>query len=192
MLEKINELLPTHNLVSEDSLELFVIDYTHINGGNVEILNLRPNVDYVFIENTNRVPIYFDGFDHNALEISPGSYSKQCECLIFPQENLETNWILAIETKYVNNLANAFRENNDYPNCMITQIIDTVSYFRDKGIIGPNRRVNAIVSFPTLIEDFSATFFTGEMSIEDILIEHKIKIRATNTAQIISPKRINI
>ncbi len=192
MLNKINELLPTHNVISENSPELYVVDYTNINGGKVVLLNSKPTEGSVYIENINKIPVYFDGFDHNALEISTGIYSKQCECIIFPQQNIETDWILVIETKYVNSLENAFKENFDYPNCMITQVIETVNYFRNKGIIDINRRVNAIVSFPTLIEDFSSTFFTGKLSIEDILIEYKIRIRATNTAEIISNKRINI
>ncbi|OAZ03676.1 hypothetical protein [Flavobacterium succinicans] len=192
MLNKINELLPTHNIITENSPELYVVDYTNINGGNVVLLNSKPIEGNVYIQNVNRVPIYFDGFDNNALEISTGIYSRQCECIIFPQQNTQTDWILAIETKYVNNLENAFKENFDYPNCMIDQIIQTVNYFRNKGIIDINRRVNAIVSFPTLIEDFSSTFFTGDLSIEDILINYKIRIRATNTAEIISNKRINI
>lgn len=192
MLNKINELLPTHIIIPEDLPKLYVVDYTNINGGKVVLLNSKPTESNVYIENTNRVPIYFDGFDYNALEISTSIYSKQCECLIFPQQNIITDWILVIETKYVNNLENAFKENYDYPNCMISQIIETVNYFRNKGIIDVNRRVNAIVSFPSLIEDFSSTFFTGRLSIEDILIDYKIRIRATNSAEIISNKRINI
>ena len=192
MLQKIKEILPSHNLILENSPELFVVDYTHINGGKVVLLNSKPNESFVYIENKNKVSVYFDGFEHNALEISTGLYSKQCECIMFPEEEIENRWILVIETKYVDNIENAFRENNDYPNCMITQIIETVNYFRDKGIIEQNKRVNAIVSFPTLIEDFSSTFFTGNMSIEDLLIDYKIKIRATKTAEIISSKRINI
>lgn len=192
MLQKIKEILPSHNLILENSPELFVVDYTHINNGKVVLLNSKPNESFVYIENENKVSVYFDGFEHNALEISTGLYSKQCECIMFPEEDIENRWVLVIETKYVDNIENAFRENNDYPNCMITQIIETVNYFRDKGIIEQNKRVNAIVSFPTLIEDFSSTFFTGNMSIEDLLIDYKIKIRATKTAEIISSKRINI
>ena len=192
MLQKIKEILPSHNLILENSPELFVVDYTHINGGKVVLLNSKPNESFVYIENENKVSVYFDGFEHNALEISTGLYSKQCECIMFPEEEIENSWILVIETKYVDNIENAFRENNDYPNCMITQIIETVNYFRDKGIIEQNKRVNAIVSFPTLIEDFSSTFFTGNMSIEDLLIDYKIKIRATKKEEFISSKRINI
>jgi hypothetical protein len=192
MIKKINKLLPNHNITSEDSSELYIVDYTHINKGKVLLLNSKPKEANVFLKNENKIAVHFDGFDHNALEISPGLYSKQCECIMFPQNEIETKWILVIETKYVDSLENAFRENNDYPNCMIDQVIDTVKYFRTKGIIGIKARVNAIVSFPTLIENFSSTFFTGKTSIEDILIDYKIKIRATNSGEIISDKRIKI
>jgi len=156
------------------------------------ILTTNPNVPHIYVENPNDVAIHFDGFLDNALEVSPGTCCRQCECIVFPQTCNEDDWILCIETKYVHNIENAFRESNDYPNSMIDQIIDTVNYFRGKNIIENNRRVTAIVSFPTLIEDFSASFFTGTPSIEDILINNNIRIRATNTAQIISPKRIRI
>jgi hypothetical protein len=99
---------------------------------------------------------------------------------------------LFIETKYSTNLENAFRKENDYPNCMINQIIETVKYFRAKGVIAENRRVNAIVSFPNLIDEFNATFFTGELSIEQILIDYKILIRATNSGIIKSEKRLTL
>lgn len=58
------------------------------------------------------------------------------------------------------------------------------------GKIDPNRRVNAIVSFPSLISYFDAFFFQGMRSAEEILRDEKILIRPTNKATIISSKRI--
>lgn len=193
MLNKIQKILPTHTVIGEKSPELFIVDYKNINGGSVILHKTKPMVDHVFIDNKkNEVPIFFDGFDDNALKISTGFYSKQCECVLFPQDNTTDYWILFVETKYVNNIKSAFDENHDYPNCMVNQIIETVDFFRNNGILDHNKTVNAIVSFPTLINDFSSTFFTGSLSIEDIFINHKIKIRAKNTCKIISSKRIKI
>ena len=132
------------------------------------------------------------GFLNNALVLEVGRYCRQCECVLFPQTNNSNDWILFVETKYVDNITNAFRTSREYPWNMIEQIILTVGFFRDKGIIDLNKRVNAIVSFPPLIEDFSASFFTGQISIEDILHQYKILIRATNSAEIISTKRIRL
>ena len=192
MIAKLQVSLPNHTITSINSPEYFIVDYKQLNGGIVVISSIDPQVPHIYIENSNNIGIYFDGFLDNALEITPGTYCKKCECVTFPQTCNEDDWILCVETKYVHNIENAFRESNDYPNSMIDQIIDTVNYFRAKEIIEYNRRVTAIVSFPTLIEDFSASFFTGTPTIEDILINHNIRIRATNSAQIISQKRIRI
>jgi hypothetical protein len=193
MITRLRAKLPSHHIVEADSARLYIVDRTHSKSGGVALQNTLPEIDSVCLENENFVPIYFDGFETNALELEVGLYSKQCECILFPQSCLLDDWILAVETKYVANLENAFRENNDYPRCMVDQIVQTVNFFRSLGIIEEDRRVNAIVSFPTLIADFSGSFFTNaDYSIEDILIDHKIRIRATNSAKIISGKRIKI
>jgi len=178
--------------VSENSKYLYVVDYKSINGGSVAISNIHPDVDHVYIDNGNEVPVYFDGFPDNAFMITPGNHCKQCECIIFPQSCDPTDWILAIEMKYAYSIEIAFRENIDYPNCMIDQIISTVNYLRENGVIEKGRRVSAIVSFPRLIEDFSASFFSGTRSMEDIIVNDNIRIRATNRARIRSSRNINI
>ncbi len=191
MIIRLRANLPDHNIIEENSAELFIVDYTHF-GGNVELLNHKPEVEYVYIENQANIPVYFDGFGQNALRRQDGTSCRQCECIMFPKSCDETDWVLMVEMKYVSSIENAFRVENNYPYCMIDQIIQTVEFFRSNGILNPDRRVNAIVSFPTLIEDFSASFFTGDWSIEDILLKHKIKMRATNSGRIISNKRIVI
>lgn len=192
MITRLRENFPAHHIVEEDAEQLYVVDFKQINNGGVELLNADPGVGHVYLDNERRVPIFFDGFPENAFVITPGLHHTQCECVIFPQACGPDDWIPVIETKYVYDIENAFRKTNDYPNCMIDQIIGAVSYLREKGIIEPHRRVNAIVSFPTLIEDFSASFFAGRHSIEDILIDQKIKIRPTNKAIIKSEQRIKI
>lgn len=191
MRTKIEAILPQHILKTSKLSNIYIVDFKNINGGDVELLEIEPkDVKYVHLKNLQPISIVFDGFKDNALPLTIGVNNKQCECVIFPESCEEKDWILFIETKYVDSLENAFRENNDYPNCMVIQIIETVKYFREKNIIENNRRVNAIVSFPTLIEEFNSTFFTGIQSVDDILSEHNILIRATNSAIIKSEKRI--
>ena len=191
MRTKIETILPQHILKTSKSSNIYIVDFKNINGGDVELLEIeREDVKYVHLKNLQPISIVFDGFKDNALPVTTGVNNKQCECVIFPESCEEKDWILFIETKYVDSLENAFRENNDYPNCMVTQVIETVKYFREKNIIENNRRVNAIVAFPTLIEEFNSTFFTGIQSVDDILSNHNILIRATNSAIIKSEKRI--
>ncbi len=150
-------------------------------------VNLKVSSMFIY-----KVEVYFDGFKDNSLKISKGKYSSQCECVIFPTSDKTTDWVLFVETKYANNRANAFREEYDYPNGMVRQIIATVKYFRDKEIIPEDKKVSAIVSFPNLIEEFNSTIFTGNLSIEDILTDHKIIIRGTNSAKICSNEIIEL
>jgi hypothetical protein len=193
MKSQIEAVLPTHTLCISNSTKLYIVDYKNLNLREVTLLEEEPiEIKYVLLENKQPISVYFDGFVDNALPISTGNYSKQCECVLFPASCGEDDWILFIETKYSTNLENAFRKENDYPNCMINQIIETVKYFRAKGIIAENRRVNAIVSFPNLIDEFNATFFTGELSVEQILLDYKILIRATNSGIIKSEKRLTL
>lgn len=103
-----------------------------------------------------------------------------------------------IETKYVDNLQNAQKSEYGYPQLMVTQIKKTVEYFRANQILSQEKRVHAIISYPTLEEGFESWCFpvryddgTSE-SIEDILLKEKIHIRATNCAKIKSVKRLRL
>jgi hypothetical protein len=196
MKNRIAEILPEHTLIQSRSKNIYIVDYKNRNKGKVCLLECEPfDIKTVYLKNENEIAVLFDGFDENALPIRKGTYNRQCECVIFPEICNNDDWVLFIETKYSDNLANAFREENGYPHCMVKQILETIKFFRSKGILENRRRTTAIVSFPNLIEEFNSTFFPvriedKDVSAEDILAEHNILIRATNAAQIISPKRL--
>ncbi len=201
MKDQLAEKLPEHTLTTHDAPDLYIVDFKGINKGKVRLFEKKPqDVNYVYLENENQVEVYFDAFDENALEVETGLYSRQCECLLFPTSCNDNDWILLVETKYTNNMASAFKAENDYPNSMITQILDTVDYFRTHEIIDKKKRVHAIVSFPNLIQAFDAAFFGREIiynektyaSMMDILLEYQVLIRATNSGRIISPKRLKV
>lgn len=196
MKNKIAEILPEHTLIQSSSKDIYIVDYKNINKGKVCLLENEPSdIKTVYIENKNEISVLFDGFEENALPIRKGTYNRQCECVIFPEVCNNDDWVLFIETKYANNLKNAFCEEYDYPHCAVKQIIETVEFFRSKGILENGRRTTAIVSFPNLIKEFNSTFFPvriddKNVSAEDILTEYNILIRATNAAQIKSSKRL--
>jgi len=198
MKEKIREILPLHKLSFHLSKDLYITDYKDMretfNRSDVEMSKVKPvGINCVSIKNENEIIICFDGFSENALPLEKeGEQNKQCECVLFPESCIDDYWILFVETKYANNLKAAFDNERDYPHCMVNQIISTVKYFRDKKILDKNKRVNAIVSFPNLIEEFNSTLFKGDLSVEDILFEYKIKIRGTNSAEVKSEKRLRI
>lgn len=194
MIQKINEIILEQNNGLINTENIFIIDYKNINGGDVEVLENKPEHNCVHLTNENKVSVYYVTFKENALKVdTPEGQVKQCECVLFPSSLNIEDWVLFIETKYTASLKSALDAKIDYPNTMISQIISTVKYFRDNGILPLDKKVFAIVSFPKLIEAFSEAFLTrSELTPEEISINHKILIRPTNEGKIISTKRIKI
>jgi hypothetical protein len=191
MKDSLEKVLPGHVCTASSAHVLYVVDYKNYNKGGVVLHEEEPDgVKYVLLANPNGVPVYFNGFKENALVEAPGLHSQQCECVLFPATCDDSDWVLFIECKYTQDLKTATDVKNGYPQKMIAQIIETVNYFRKKGIMDVKRRATAIVSFPTLMEEFNSTFFSRGMTETEILMQYNIMIRATNTARIISTKRI--
>lgn len=194
MIQKINDAIQRKSIGTINSQNIFIADFKKTNGGDVIISDTEPSINSIYLSNENNIEIHFIAFKDNALKVeTEEGQVKQCECVLFPSTCNPNDWILFAETKYTDSLTIALAENTDYPNTMISQIISTVLYFREKGIIEENKRVSAILSFPTLIENFSESFFTrSELTPEEILIEHNILMRPSNEGKIISQKRIKI
>lgn len=194
MIQKINEVIAEQSNGIIEAENIYVIDYKNINGGNVEVLENKPKHDCVHLINENNVKVYYVAFKENALKVNTqDGQVKQCECLLFPTSLNADDWVLFIETKYTSSLKTALDDKVDYPNTMIAQIISTVSYFRDIGILPADKKVFAIVSFPKLIEAFSEAFFTrSNLTREEISINYKILLSPTNEGMIKSQTRIKI
>lgn len=194
MIEIINNIIVNQRNGKINSKNIFIIDYKNINGGNVEVLENEPDHNSVHLTNDNKVSVYYVALNDNALKVNaPEGQVKQCECVLFPDVLDGDYWVLFIEMKYAYNKTIAFDEKTDYPNTMIEQIISTVKFFREQGILPNNKKVSAIVSFPNLIAPFSESFFTrSEKTREEILLNYKIRLRATNNGKIISPFRLRI
>ena len=200
MRDKIQELLPNgkHTLQEADYPEIHIVDWKDTDSTRgVEIFDQKQGgINSVSLINDNGLNIVIDIFGENALPICAGDQVSQCECISFPLDYRDNSWILAIETKYANDEDAAFRirENEvNYPEKMVSQIISTIEYFRDKNIIDSNRIVHAIISFPNLIADFNSQLFSfvrDEWSIENLLVSKRIRIKGCNSANIKSTKRI--
>lgn len=177
---------------------LYVRDMKPVNGGSATIDSTNGEVAAVNLYNPSQIEVDFDAFPDNALPIGVGNHEKQCECVLFPEGADQNEWVLFIETKYVESLQNAQKKEYGYPQLMVTQIKKTVAFFRAKHILSLEKRVQAIVSYPTLEEGFESWCFPikyddgSSESIEDILQKEKIHIRATNSAVIKSIKRLKL
>ena len=197
LLKVFKRVRSRHSFTHIYNPNLYVVDWANANGGNVEISGAQYNtINAVHIENNPNISIFFDGFKKNALPITRNTYSKQCECVLFPIHCNTKEWVLFVETKYAADLQRAQKKEANYPYCMVKQIKETVKYFRDNGIISQDKVVHAIISFPNLIQEFNSWAFPikhedgMEESILDIRINDKILIRATNHAQIVDDKSI--
>ena len=198
--ERITVALPAHVacFTQCNGAVMYVRDMKPVNGGVATIDNTKGGVAAVELDNPLQVTVDFDAFPDNALPLGVGKCEKQCECVLFPEGADQNEWVLFIETKYVDNLQNAQNKEYGYPQLMVTQIKKTVEYFRAKQILSQDKRVYAIVSYPTLEEGFESWCFpvkyndgTSE-SVEDILLKDKIHIRAANSATVKSVKRLKL
>ena len=102
MIIKLNEIIPKSNCKESDIEHLYIIDSKHDNNGNVDLCEDEPTIKYFYLENPNKINIFFNGFLECALQNEIGNYSRQCECVLFSAPYTDGNWILFIETKYVN------------------------------------------------------------------------------------------
>lgn len=186
-----------HRICCVNHEDIYIADWKNSDRSRgVRISHTPQEVESVHVCNGKRIPVVFDGFADNALPgETAGDPCSQCECLLFPDTANPDHWILFVETKYAKDWHAAFKKEFGYPNCMVSQIIKTVDYFRGKKIIGTAQKVSALVAFPNLIDDFNDTLFDRlekERSIENIKLQYNITIRGCNSAKIISAKRLRL
>lgn len=199
MKHKIIETLSSerHKINDYMTPEIHIVDWKNADKSKgIEILKEKQEeINSVCLFNQNELSITIDAFEESALQNPDGTQVEQCECISFPTEYNDNSWILAVETKYVNDEEAAFkvRKGQNYPKKMVSQIISTVDYFREHAIIKEDQMVHAIISFPNLVSDFNSTLFSlvpEEYSVENLIVSKKIRIKGCNAANIISPKRI--
>lgn len=193
MIEKLLKVLPKHqnDLDSLQGEVLYVVDWKDENNGGISFTDYDVGRAAVTLLNPNMLSVCCDKFPENALPIKKGCFSQQCECVLFPMEKTDVvdNWVLFIETKYAKDETKARDERNSYPQKMVAQIVATVEYFRNKGILDVNKLVYAIVSFP-MLENYNAWF--DQNLIYEALAEHRIIVRATNLAKIVNKQIIRL
>lgn len=195
MKDKIAEKLPEHSLSVHSSENFYIVDYSKKTNKEIGIIlhedDEPEEIKYVHIWNPNRLSICYDGFEDNALKLDDGTQVKQVECILFPDRCNIKDWILLIETKYTNDLEGALVKEQGYPQNMVDKVVSTVDYFREKGIIGPDKRVDAIISFPTLVEGFNSTIISAE-DTKKLILSKKIRIVGTSVATIMSETSIKL
>ncbi|MBF0761219.1 hypothetical protein IR148_09205 [Dysgonomonas mossii] len=176
-----------------DTEYIYIADYANYNNGNVIITSNKPEISAVTLDNSlSRIEVYYDAFLNNAFKISRSKCESQCECVLFPSEMKEENWILFIETKYTDNRNNALR----YPLQATDQIGKTALFFRNKGIISSDKIVIGIISFPKIAGPFDNMYWTTDSSAllkkTEYARVHNIHIEISNTVTLESPHELTI
>lgn len=198
MKTRINDNIKEHQAYPCSYKDIHIVDWKKFTNENLKVhdcVPVNPNtgkpIHSVCLRNDSAMSILVDAFGENALQYSKKKKARQCECVIFPDNYKDTDWVLFVEMKYAENEIAAFRKENDYPNNMIEQIKQTVQFFKDKNILSKEKEVYAIVSFPNLLSSFNSTIFSHKV-IDDIYLDYGIIIRGTNNAEIISSDNIKL
>ena len=198
MKTRINDSIQQHQVYPCSYTSIHIVDWKKFTSENLKVhdrVPVNPNtgklIHSVCLRNDSAMSILVDAFGENALQYSKKKKARQCECVIYPNNYTDTDWVLFVEMKYAENEIAAFRKENDYPNNMIEQIKQTVQFFKDKCILPQEKEVYAIVSFPNLLSAFNSTIFSID-AINDFYLDYGIIIRGTNNAEIISFDNIKL
>lgn len=193
MINNLLKSLPEHKKYLEtlQGKVLYVVDWKDENNTGITFSDYDLGRPAVCLYNSYELPVCCDKFPENALPVKKGCFSQQCECVLFPTDSIDDDniWVLFVETKYAKDEFKARDIRNKYPEKMIKQIEATVGYFRSKGILRDDKMVYAIVSFPFL-SNFNAWF--DQNLLFEAWVEHRIMVRATNHAEIMSNERIRL
>lgn len=184
---------PQYHVVETINSEyIYIADYANQSNGCVVVCEDCPeDIEAVIINNSKEVvEVHYDAFLHDALKICKKTSEKQCECFLFPSSMNDEDWMLFIETKYTDSEYSA----QQYPSGAVDQIGKTVLFLREKGIIGTDKEVHGIISFPQIQSPFTDMYWnTGdaylkktEYALDDIYIE------ISNTATIHSATELEI
>ena len=198
MKTRINDSIQQHQVYPCSYTSIHIVDWKKFTSENLKVhdrVPVNPNtgklIHSVCLRNDSAMSILVDAFGENALQYSKKQKARQCECVLYPDNYKDTDWVLFVEMKYAENEIAAFRKENDYPNNMIEQIKQTVQFFKDKCILPQEKEVYAIVSFPNLLSAFNSTIFSID-AINDFYLDYGIIIRGTNNAEIISSDNIKL
>jgi len=140
-----NQLLEKHTLPN-----IYIADYTEqtrllpVKRG-VECHVSKPtDIEFFTVKNPNCVEVVFAPFD-NSTFVDPISRTPltQCECVLFPTPSIADSWVLFLELKY-----NEPKNNSKNIKKAKGQVVETLKYYWDKGIVTRTNKIFLVVSIP--------------------------------------------
>lgn len=183
-----------HHFITTQQPILYIIDWKQTNGGNIQLHNQPQTyknrlIHGIAINNPIPLEIISDLLDDNALPIAKGRYSQQCESILFPSSNQQTDWLLLIELKYVDPNKPILK---DHINKALSQLINTAHFLKTNSIIPSNKTIYGTITFPTQeLESYRGwimTIFDATKYLDD----YGILIGITDTVDIIGPTSLLI
>jgi len=196
MKNKIQTAYPQSVFHRSTEAKLYIADFTERTGHNrkVEFHTTIPQVpgstadmDCLVLENPLQLPVLCNIFDDNQFKSDDGNDLSHCECVFFPETELNDAILAFVEIKDCKS-----KNISVYKNKVKEQIITTAQIFREKSII-ENQRVYGIVSFPRKNKvSFNQTIFDDFTEYKKNYQKYKVHFLLTNSASIINEKKLTI
>lgn len=115
MRTRINDHIKEHLVYPCSYTDIHIVDWKKFTNENLKVhdcIPVNPNtgqpVYSVRLKNESSTPILVDAFGENALQYSKKRKARQCECVIYPDNYKETDWVLFVEMKYAESELAAF------------------------------------------------------------------------------------
>lgn len=173
---------------------LYVADYTEQTKQQAikratELFDGSPpnDIDYFTVENPLSVEIDGIPFNNGSFTRRNGNSLSQCECAIYPHNNIDDSWILFLELKYSNSKEN----NRKNLNKARKQLFKTRYYYKSMGIINKKNTCYLLASMPMQSSPF-ANISLSQPYLLAMKKKHNIVIRFQNSVKIKNHKTIKL
>ncbi len=194
MKTKINEFYPHHES-NDYNTDVYVSDYSEktkneaVKKGVVVSPEKPEDIKSFFVENKKCLTFSSIKFDNKSFvnELT-GEALSQCECICFSSADYNKGpWILFLELKYCN-------KDSKYQKVRIDeakdQLIETLKYYKQKGIINHKQQCYLIVSFPYFQTPFP-NFANTQSDVKKMRLKRVI-FRGVNQLRIKSEFKLEV
>jgi hypothetical protein len=171
---------------------LFLVDFSKKTNKQrgVEVLDNETELKGLRIENKAKTSIAIGVFDDHCFKTDDGKKDlKHCEAVFFSDSNVSDSesWVLFVELKYTTNVKKFSRDFKDGKE----QLLNTISIFRQNGIVEKSKLVHAVLSFPER-RIYASYGFSAPDEIVKLRRREKIHFEKTNIVHFISDTIIRI
>ena len=106
MKTRINDSIQQHQVYPCSYTSIHIVDWKKFTSENLKVhdrVPVNPNtgklIHSVCLRNDSAMSILVDAFGENALQYSKKKKARQCECVIYPDNYKDTDWVLFVEMK---------------------------------------------------------------------------------------------